>query len=95
MQTAGLPTVPDDSLFVGSGYMKRIRMTDVREVVQGEDSDVVMAIPEANISWRHPDIAGNIWTNPGEVAGSGVDDDERRRCARLEFCKQCPGPYRT
>ena len=23
----------------------------------------------------HPDLGANIWTNPGEVAGNGVDND--------------------
>ena len=23
----------------------------------------------------HPDLIGNLWVNPGEVANNGVDDD--------------------
>lgn len=23
----------------------------------------------------HTDLVGNLWTNPGEIAGNGIDDD--------------------
>jgi len=38
-------------------------------------SDVVIAIIDSGIDLDHPDLAANIWVNPGEVAGNGVDDD--------------------
>ena len=25
---------------------------------------------------NHGDLAGNLWTNPGEIAGNGIDDDD-------------------
>jgi subtilisin family serine protease len=27
------------------------------------------------VDYTHPDLAGNMWTNPGEIPGNGVDDD--------------------
>ncbi len=38
-------------------------------------SDVVIAIIDSGIDLDHPDLAGNIWVNPGEVGDNGVDDD--------------------
>ena len=38
-------------------------------------SDVVVFILGAGVDYTHPDLAANIWTNPGEVPGNGVDDD--------------------
>lgn len=38
-------------------------------------SDVVIAIIDSGIALAHPDLAANIWTNPGEIAGNGIDDD--------------------
>lgn len=38
-------------------------------------SDVVVAVIDTGAELTHPDLAANIWTNPGEVAGNGIDDD--------------------
>lgn len=38
-------------------------------------SDVVVAVIDTGIDYNHPDLAANAWTNPGEIAGNGVDDD--------------------
>ena len=27
------------------------------------------------VDYTHPDLDGNIWRNPGEIAGNGIDDD--------------------
>jgi subtilisin family serine protease len=37
--------------------------------------DVTVAILDSGIAMDHPDLAANIFTNPGEVPGNGVDDD--------------------
>ena len=38
-------------------------------------ADVVVFVLGAGVDYTHPDLAANIWTNPGEIAGNGVDDD--------------------
>jgi subtilisin family serine protease/subtilisin-like proprotein convertase family protein len=35
----------------------------------------IVAVIDTGVEWNHPDLAANIWTNPGEIAGNGVDDD--------------------
>lgn len=37
--------------------------------------DVTIAVVDSGVSYTHPDIAPNLWTNPGEIPGNGVDDD--------------------
>ena len=37
--------------------------------------DVVIAIVDSGIEVTHPEFEGRLFTNPGEIAGNGVDDD--------------------
>ncbi len=70
-----LPDVPNDPLFKDETFMARMRMTDAWDVVKGESGDVVIAIVDSGPLWRHEDLIDNVWTNPGEVADNGIDDD--------------------
>jgi subtilisin family serine protease len=36
---------------------------------------VVTAVLDTGVDYTHPDLAANIWTNPGEIPGNGIDDD--------------------
>ena len=38
-------------------------------------SDVLVAVIDSGVDYTHPDLVDNIWTNPGEIAGNGIDDD--------------------
>ena len=44
------------------------------EVATGS-ADIVVAVIDTGVDYTHPDLADNIWTNPGEIAGNGLDDD--------------------
>lgn len=35
----------------------------------------VVAVIDTGVDLTHPDLAANIWRNPGEIAGNGRDDD--------------------
>lgn len=38
-------------------------------------TNVVVAIIDTGVDFFHPDLEANLWRNPGEIAGNGVDDD--------------------
>jgi len=44
------------------------------DVTTGNQNSVVMVI-DTGIDYNHPDLAPNLWVNPGEVPGNGIDDD--------------------
>ena len=38
-------------------------------------ASVAVAVIDTGLDYNHQDIVGNVWTNPGEIAGNGIDDD--------------------
>lgn len=43
--------------------------------IQTGDPNLLIAVIDEGVQWDHPDLANNMWRNPGEVAGNGIDDD--------------------
>ena len=35
----------------------------------------MIAVVDSGVDLTHPDLIGNLWANPGETAGNGLDDD--------------------
>ncbi|MEJ2155264.1 MAG: S8 family serine peptidase [Desulfobacteraceae bacterium] len=81
--------IPDDTAFsqqwglyntgqVVSGYVGTPGMDmdapDAWDITTGS-TDVVVAVVDTGCDLNHPDLAGNIWQNPGEIAGDGIDND--------------------
>lgn len=41
----------------------------------GEGEDVLVGVIDSGVLMTHEDLEDNIWTNPGEIPGNGIDDD--------------------
>lgn len=39
------------------------------------DPNFKVAVLDTGVDYNHPDLRDNMWRNPGEIAGNGVDDD--------------------
>lgn len=38
-------------------------------------SNIIVAVVDSGLRVTHQDIAANLWVNPGEIPGNGIDDD--------------------
>ncbi len=76
---------PSDSLFARQWSLHNsgqtggrpgadIRATTAWDVFTG-DSTLRIGVIDTGLDYTHPDIAANVWTNPGEIPGNGLDDD--------------------
>jgi subtilisin family serine protease len=65
---------PNDGLFNLQSNMDRIRAPAAWDISTGSNQ-VVVAIIDSGVDYNHLDLNANMWRNPGETAGNGVDDD--------------------
>lgn len=52
-------------------------IVDAWKVTTGDKSEngPLIAIIDSGADLDHPDLVGNLWVNPGEIAGDGIDND--------------------
>jgi subtilisin family serine protease len=67
-------TVPNDPRYSSLWGMTNIHAPAAWDYYTGDPSFVVASI-DTGVDITHPDLAANIWTNPGEIDGNGIDDD--------------------
>ena len=84
--SAALPDASDDPLLASQWHYNNTGQTngtpgaDIRlfgawKVETGNPS-VIVAVTDGGIQTDHPDLAPNMWVNPGEIAGNNLDDDD-------------------
>jgi len=78
-------TIPDDALFnqlwglhntgqTGGTPGVDIDAPEAWDHTTGS-GDIVVAVIDTGFDYKHPDLVDNIWTNPGETPGDGIDND--------------------
>ncbi|HAB15005.1 MAG TPA: hypothetical protein DCE44_01005 [Verrucomicrobiales bacterium] len=77
------PIVPNDPRYRSQWNLKKIGMEQAWATTTGS-SNVVVAVIDTGVNYLHPDLAANMWRNPGETgldaqnrdkATNGIDDD--------------------
>ncbi len=83
--TVRIATTPNDPQFAslwglnntgqtGGTTDADIDATEAWDLTTGSSSTIV-AVIDTGVDYRHPDLAANIWTNPGEIPGDQIDND--------------------
>jgi len=67
-------SIPDDKYYDYQWGLSQINAPLAWNITTGS-SNVIIAIVDSGIDLNHPDLKANIWINPGEIPGNGIDDD--------------------
>ena len=71
-----ITAVPNDPYWVSNSLwgLLKIQAPAAWSLSTGS-AQVVVANLDTGVNYNHPDLAANMWRNPGEIAGNSIDDD--------------------
>jgi subtilisin family serine protease len=83
--TAGEPVIPNDFDFAQLWGLHNVGQADGTAgadigmpdawMHSTGDRRVTVAVIDTGVDYYHPDLADNVWSNPKEIPGNGLDDD--------------------
>ena len=65
---------PNDNLYGDLWGMRDIGAESAWDT-RTDSSPIIVGVIDSGVDYTHPDLVDNMWTNPGEIAGNGLDDD--------------------
>lgn len=78
-QSIGQTSVPTDWFFGNPGETYNgisVQKAYIEILKNKTPKSVVVAVIDSGIDIDHEDLKDNIWINPGEIPGNGIDDDK-------------------
>jgi hypothetical protein len=71
---ARISLIPNDQYYSSLYSVNQLHLTEAWDKSTGSDS-IVVGVIDTGIDYNHPDLAANMWINPGEIADNSIDDD--------------------
>ncbi len=69
-----LAATSNDPFFQNQWYLQTISAPNAWETTTGS-SQMIVAVLDTGFDLDHPDLSSNVWVNPGEIPGDGIDND--------------------
>jgi len=69
-----LAYTPNDPYYPGMWNLPHQNVNTAWDTTRGSSS-VLVAVIDTGCDRTHPDLAANVWVNPGEIPNNGIDDD--------------------
>jgi hypothetical protein len=66
--------IPNDTYYPQQYAPGIMQLSTAWDTTVGSNAQIVVVI-DTGVDYNHPDLVDNMWQNPSEVAGNGVDDD--------------------
>jgi subtilisin family serine protease len=66
--------IPNDPMYSQQWGLEQIHIREAWEITKG-DKQILVGVSDTGIDYNHEDLKDNMWTNPKEIPGNGIDDD--------------------